>query len=220
MRKFSPSIPLLLLAGAALAVTGCKSFVKPVEAKTDTQLAGDVQARLSAVPAFSGPNSPTMHVAVAHGVATLTGQADNDNDRQLAANDASQVPGIHEVVNDLAVSGDQAPLCAVPPTPVHHHIRHRRVSAPEVASESVAPPPPAPIAPPPVYASASAPMCTCGPVPVAVPAPVVVPAPVYAYGYAPVPAIGIGIGFYGHRGYVRHIHPYGGFYARRGVYRR
>ncbi len=92
MRKIPSSIPLLLLAGAALAVAGCKSFVKPVEAKTDTQLAGDIQAKLSAVPDFSGPNSPAVQVAVTHGVATLTGQALNDNDRQLAAADASQVP--------------------------------------------------------------------------------------------------------------------------------
>lgn len=222
MQKFSPSVPLLLLAGAALAVAGCKSFVKPVEARTDTQLAGDIQAKLSAIPAFSGPNSPTLQVAVNHGVATLDGQADNDNDRLLAATDASQVPGVHEVVNDLTVPTDQASLCAPPPVHVRHHIRRHHEPAPEMASAP--PPPPAPVAPPPppapVYAAAPAPMCACGPVPVAVPAPVV------AYGYAPVPAVGIGIGlygrgyygrgYYGGRGYVRPVRPYGGYYGRGG----
>lgn len=204
MRKIPSSVPLLLLAGAALAVAGCKSFVKPVEARTDAQLAGDVQTKLSAIPAFSGPNSPTLQVAVNHGVATLNGQADNDNDRLLAATDAGQVPGIHEVVNDITLPSDQASLCAPPPVHVRHHVRHHHPAPPEMAS---APPPPMP--PAPVYASA--PMCACGPVP----APVVVPAPVYAYGY-PVPAVGIGIGFYGRGYYGRGYHGGRGYYGGRG----
>jgi hypothetical protein len=203
MKRIAPPALLLVSAAALLALAGCKSFEKPVHAaRSDAQIAGDIQTKLSSEPAFSGDNSPDLHVAVTNGVATLSGQAPDDSARLMAATDASKVDGVREVVNDMSLPGEQSQnqnsASCVAPHRVHHHAKTQSERAPELASSYVPPAPePAPVAPPP---PPPAPACGCGAAYYA-PAPVAVPAPVVAYGYGYAPAIGIGI--YGRPGFVR-----------------
>jgi hypothetical protein len=227
MQRITPPALLLVSAAALLALAGCKNFEKTVHAaRSDSQIAGDIQTRISSEPAFSTTDSPNVNVAVTNGVATLSGQAPDDHARLIAATDASKVDGVHEVVNDMTLAGEQIaqnqnpdPSACIVPHRVHHHAKQKVERAPELASSYVPPAPaPAPVAPPPppppapVYAAA--PSCGCGAVAVA-------PAPVVAYGYGYAPAIGVGIyarpGFV-RPGYVGAVRPYG--YGRAYAYAR
>ena len=202
---------LLLAAGAIFTLAGCKSINQPVLARPDAQLAGDIQSKLSADKAFSSPDSPDLQVAVANGVATLTGVATDDNSRLEAGTDASQVPGVKQVVNDLTLPAPEVADSCLPPAPVHHasmQVRRHHEPLPELASNYVPPAPaPAPVAPPPPPPPAPTyiappPAVVVPPAPVVVPPAVgvVVPVRPLYYGYAR-PYVGIGI--YGRPGYVR-----------------
>ena len=223
------STTFLLGAAALIALAGCKSLDKPVLARTDAQIAGDVQNNLSKESSLAGPD---IQVAATNGVVTLTGQANDDDARLLASTDASKVLGVKQVVNDLTVTSDQtqAVNSCVPPVHKHHaRLRTEKKLPPLELSETAPPPPPTapapapePVAPPP-----PAPACNCGvayaPAPMVaavVPPPVVYPVrPIYGYG----PGIGVGIyarpGFYGRPGFVRPVRPYG-FYGRGGGFAR
>lgn len=176
MRKFL--FPSLMLAAVLLtAFTGCKNLEKPVLARTDAQLAGDIQSKLMGDKTFSSPESPDVHVAVTNGVATLSGEAADDNARILAGSDASQVNGVKQVVNDITVPSGEAAQECVPPAPVHRahlRVKARHERAPELASSYEAPAPAPMMAPPPVYAPAPAYFVP--------PAPVVVPVRPLFYG--------------------------------------
>jgi hypothetical protein len=100
-------LPALLLAGA-LAAAGCS------RTKTDAQLAGEVQNKISA----SLPNQP-ITVTAQEGVVTLSGAVNNETDRRAAAQEAAQVEGVKVVVNDLqvtpaAASIPEAPAASLP----------------------------------------------------------------------------------------------------------
>jgi hypothetical protein len=212
-----PSPALLLAAAALVSLAGCKNMEKPVLARTDAQLAGDIQSKLSGDKTFSTPDSPDVHVAVTNGVATLSGETPDSNVRLQAATDASQVAGVKEVVNDIALPTTETADACVPPAPAHHaslHLHRRHERAPEMASAYV-PPAPEPIAPPPAPAYVPQPDCNCGPV--AVPAPVVVPARPAIYGYGYGPAIGVGI--YARPGFVGRGYGYARPYGFRGGFR-
>jgi hypothetical protein len=201
MQRFTSPALLLVSAAALLTLAGYKSLEKPVSAaRSDTQIAGDIQTKLSAEPAFSGAASPDVRVAVTNGVATLSGQAPDDHTRLMAATDASKVDGVKEVVNNMTLLDAQPKNQNTSACPVPRRVRHRAKTriehAPELASSFVPPvPEPAPVAPqpaPPQPAPAFAPPpCGCVPM-VVMPAPIVVPAqPVFAWGFAP--PIGVGI---------------------------
>ena len=202
MQRFTSSTLLLVSAAALLALAGCQT-IPPV--RSDAQIASDIQAKLSAQPAFSGAGSTDVHVTVSSGVATLSGPAPDDNTRRMAATYASKVDGVKELVNDMTLLDEQSrnrniAVCA-PPRRVHRRVRMKREHAPELASsfvppapepESVVPPPapaPAPLPPPPAPAFAP-PTCVCVPM-VVLPAPIMVPVrPLIVYGFAPVFATG------------------------------
>lgn len=208
MQRFTPPV-LLLLSAALVMLIGYRSLEKTVSAaRSDAQIAGDIQAKLSSEPAFSRAGSPNVHVAVTNGVATLSGQVPDNQARLMASTDASKVDGVKEVVNDLTLanaknqSQNQNTSVCTPPHRVHHRARAKTEHAPELASDFVPPAPtpapePAPVAPPPapVY-----PPCACVPM-VVLPATVMVPAPpvVYAFGFPPA----VGIGIYARPGWVR-----------------
>jgi hypothetical protein len=209
MQRFTSPALLLVSAAALLTLVGYKSLEKTVSAaRSDAQIAGDIQTKLSAEPAFSGADSPDVRVAVTNGVATLSGQAPDDNTRLMAAADASKIDGVKEVVNNMTLLDAQPknPNTAVCPAPrrVRHRAKAKRERAPELASDFAPPapepepapvapqpaPPPAPVTPQPAPVFAP-PVCGCVPM-VVMPAPIVVPAqPIFAWGFAP--AIGIGI---------------------------
>jgi hypothetical protein len=139
------SISLMALAGLLVLGSGCNK--KPAEQPTqqatpaapapmrdDQQIGGDIQAKITAESALSGQN---IQVAVANGVATLTGKVDNDASRSLAAADSASVDGVRTVVNNLVV----APPRAAKVTPPKPERRHREIA--EAAPPPPPPPPPA-----------------------------------------------------------------------------
>lgn len=103
-------LALLLVAGLA---AGCKQ--QPA-ARTDQQIATDVQAKIQAEQALAGQN---IQVSVNNGVATLSGAVSDEASRALAGNDSGTVAGIKTVVNNLTVQpAQQAAVAPVPqPTP-------------------------------------------------------------------------------------------------------
>jgi hypothetical protein len=142
------SISLMALAGLLVLGSGCNK--KPAEQPTqqatpaaqrapapmrdDQQIGGDIQAKITAESALSGQN---IQVAVANGVATLTGKVDNDASRSLAAADSASVDGVRTVVNNLVV----APPRAAKVTPPKPERQHREIA--EAAPPPPPPPPPA-----------------------------------------------------------------------------
>jgi hypothetical protein len=151
-----------LLAGALLFAAGCnKGQTAAQPARTDQQVANDVQAKISAESALNGQN---IQVGVVNGIATLSGTANDDASRALAGNDAGSVDGVKTVVNNLTVEPPKqaaaAPVAA--PPPVEKKRKHREekqvaeatppaapAPAPEPAPVEQQAPPPAPVPPPP-----------------------------------------------------------------------
>jgi hypothetical protein len=145
------SISLMALAGLLVLGSGCnkKSAEQPTQQATpaaqpapapmrdDQQIGSDIQAKITAESALSGQN---IQVAVANGVATLTGKVDNDASRSLAAADSASVDGVRTVVNNLVV----APPRAAKVTPPKSERRHKKIA------EAAPPPPPPPPPPAPV----------------------------------------------------------------------
>jgi len=136
-----------------LAALGCS------KAPTDEQIASDIQNKLNA---DSGLQGKQLIVQADKGSVTLSGQVDDDAQREAAARYASSETGVKQVVNNLQVAAPppiaaQAPTPQPKPSPASKH--RRKVSkdrddsadAPaEVAqTEPVPTPAPAPVAPPP-----------------------------------------------------------------------
>jgi BON domain-containing protein len=88
----------LLLALAALS--GCS---KPE--RTDAQVAGDVQTKISSDPQLAGKQ---IAINADKGVVTLSGALDSDAQVTAALNDAQQAQGVKQVVSKLAVQGAYA----------------------------------------------------------------------------------------------------------------
>jgi hypothetical protein len=174
-----------LLAGALLAIAGCKTAQKA--ALTDQQMESAIQSKLAAENSLQGKD---IGVSVAGGVATLNGTVDNDDMRTLAATDAGSVAGVKTVVNDLMSASAQAAACAPPPKPVraHLHAHKRYAKKPEVMTAyEQAPPPPPDVAPAPMQVP-PAPIRPIvvrpAPVVIVAPRPILVPRPMI-YAYAP-----------------------------------
>src|SRR5580693_2166257 len=139
---------------AILVGVGCS------KAPTDAQIASDIQNKLNT---DSGLQGKQLIVQADKGSVTLSGQVDNDAQRDAAARYASGETGVKQVVNNLQVAPPppveaQAPPPEEPkPAPSVKH--HRKVSkdqddsanAPaQVAQAAPAPAPaPAPVAPAP-----------------------------------------------------------------------
>jgi hypothetical protein len=142
------SISLMALTGLLILGSGCKkqpaeqpqpaaaTQPAPPPVRGDQQIGSEIQAKISGESALSGQN---IQVAVANGVATLSGKADNDASRALAAADSASVDGVRTVVNNLVVAPPRLAKVTPPPKPVR---RHKEVA-------EAAPPPPPPPPPPP-----------------------------------------------------------------------
>jgi hypothetical protein len=119
------SLYLIVLLTVLLAAAGCS------KAPTDAQIASDVQNKLNT---DSGLQGKQLVVQAANGSVTLSGQVDNDAQRDAAARYASSEPGVKQVVNNLQVAPPvpveaQAAPEQAKPTPVAKH--HRKVSKDE-----------------------------------------------------------------------------------------
>lgn len=87
----------LLLALAALS--GCSKSANVGE-RTDAQVAGDVQTRISSDPQLAGK---PIAINADKGVVTLSGTVDSDAQVTSALNDAQQAQGVKQVVSKLTV---------------------------------------------------------------------------------------------------------------------
>lgn len=98
-----PKIPLFILAFAVilgLGLIGCQ------KARSDSQLAEDIHAKVNADPALQSRClvQGQCSVQVSKGVVTLSGTVPSDTERSALANDAAQVAGVKTVVNNLQVA--------------------------------------------------------------------------------------------------------------------
>ena len=102
MRLKSAGAVLTLALLLVIAVmSGCsKSANVSGEARTDAQVAGDVQTRISSDPALSGKQ---ISINADKGVITLTGTVDSDAEVTSALNDAQQAQGVKQVVSRLSI---------------------------------------------------------------------------------------------------------------------
>jgi len=91
-----------------LAAVGCS------KAPTDTQIASDIQNKLNT---DSGLQGKQLIVQADKGSVTLSGQVDNDAQRDAAARYASAEPGVKQVVNNLQVAPPPPIQAQAPPPP-------------------------------------------------------------------------------------------------------
>lgn len=108
MKRKSPLYLYILFALLLSMELGCAK--KPDDAKVTS----DVQARFSQ---DSGLSSKQLSVQAANGVVTLSGNVDNDAQRNAASQQAASVPGVKTVVNNLQVGPAPAEAQAVQPAP-------------------------------------------------------------------------------------------------------
>src|SRR5271156_6584919 len=98
----------VVVAGVLLASVGC------AKTPTDAQIASDIQNKLNT---DSGLQGKQLIVQADKGSVTLSGQVDNDAQRDAAARYASAEPGVKQVVNNLQVAPAPAPVEAQAPAP-------------------------------------------------------------------------------------------------------
>ncbi|HET9743213.1 MAG TPA: BON domain-containing protein [Terriglobales bacterium] len=154
MRLKNSSIVLALAALLIAAVlAGCSKSPNAAAQRTDAQLAGDVQTRISSDPALAGKQ---ISINANAGVITLSGNVDSDAAMTSALNDAQQAQGVKQVISKLAVQQasadqpqptDEQQAAQAQPQPERHE-RHRsspsharsRHSLPSDSTSSAAPP--------------------------------------------------------------------------------
>jgi hypothetical protein len=103
------AVLVVALSLTASLATGCKN--QPA-ARTDQQIAGDIQTKIKGEAALSQQN---IQVRVANGVATLNGSVTDEASRALAANDSGSIDGVRTVVNNLTVQPMQAAAAGATP---------------------------------------------------------------------------------------------------------
>ena len=155
--RVSLYLSALVVLTILVVAVGCS------KAPTDAQITSDIQNKLNT---DSGLQGKQLAVETANGSVTLSGQVDNDAQRDAAARYASSEPGVKQVVNNLQIGAPAAAQTApepAKPSPAAKRTRKPRKeeedssSAPaEVAQAAPAPAPveapapaPAPPTPPP-----------------------------------------------------------------------
>jgi outer membrane biosynthesis protein TonB len=164
--RHSLYLSTVVLLSILVAAVGCS------KAPTDAQIASDIQNKLNT---DSGLQGKQLIVQADKGSVTLSGQVDNDAQRDAAARYASTEPGVKQIVNNLQVAPPPAPEAQAPPpeppqpAPV---AKHRRKAAKQ---ESDAPAQVAQAAPAPEPAPAPAPVAPAPPPPPPPPQKVTIP---------------------------------------------
>ena len=85
-------VALLVILGLGVACS---------KTPNDAQITSEIQSRLSQ---DSGLQGKQLGVQTTNGTVTLTGNVDNDNERQAAGRYASEAAGVKQVINDLQVT--------------------------------------------------------------------------------------------------------------------
>jgi len=86
-------------------ITGCTR-----SERSDAQVAGDVQAKISADSMLAGRQ---ISINANKGVVTLSGSVNSDAERTAATNDAAQVEGVKQVLNNIQLA-QAAPMPEAP----------------------------------------------------------------------------------------------------------
>jgi len=151
--KRSWLLPALALA-LALAAVGCS------RAKTDAQLAGEVQNKIN-----SDLPAQRIVVSVVGGTVTLSGTVEQDEDRLKASSDAAEIEGVKTVINNLQVTPAAASIPEAPPAelsqappPARRASSYRSKPSPTEVASTVPPSSPAPAGIPPVTPMATEPV--------------------------------------------------------------
>ena len=128
----SVHLPLVLLIAVLGITTACS------RTPNDSEISSQVQSKFTS---DSGLQGKDLSVQAANGTVTLSGNVDNDAQRDAASRYASAVPGVKTVVNNLQVGAPQPTAAATPapavqpaPTPAPEPSRPapvKRVSAPK-----------------------------------------------------------------------------------------
>ena len=166
MNRKSPLFVCLLFSALLVLEIGCAK--KPDDAK----ISSDIQSKFSQ---DSGLSAKQLSVQSANGVVTLSGNVDNDAQREAASRQAASVPGVKEVVNNLQVvpavataqappapAETQAPPPAENPKPAREKKHSRKASSSDAED---------------MQQSNAAPMADATPPPAAAPQPQPAPAP-------------------------------------------
>lgn len=166
MNRKSPLFVCLLFSALLVLEIGCAK--KPDDAK----ISSDIQSKFSQ---DSGLSAKQLSVQSANGVVTLSGNVDNDAQREAASRQAASVPGVKEVVNNLQVvpavataqappapAETQAPPPAENPKPAREKKHSRKASSADAED---------------MQQSNTAPMADATPPPAAAPQPQPAPAP-------------------------------------------
>src|SRR3954462_4743508 len=95
---------LFAVALLTLALALSVACTKP--AKSDAQLSGEVQNKITSDGSLQGKQ---IAVQSSNGVVTLSGTVASDAERSAASNDAAQVEGVRQVLNNLTVAQAQQP---------------------------------------------------------------------------------------------------------------
>jgi hypothetical protein len=129
--KSAGAVLTLALLLMIAALSGCSKSANVANGeRTDPQVAGDVQTRISSDPTLSGRQ---ISINADKGVVTLSGTVDNDAEVTSALNDAQQAQGVKQVVSRLAVqTASAAPAAA--PEPEQEQPASNRRSSPSHAS--------------------------------------------------------------------------------------
>lgn len=106
--KSAGALVMLTLLLTMAALSGCS---KSAPERTDAQLAGDVQTRISSDPALAGRQ---ISINADKGVVTLSGNVNSDAEVTSALGDAQQAQGVKQVISRLAV---QTAAVTPPPAP-------------------------------------------------------------------------------------------------------
>ncbi len=107
--RVSLRLTTILLVAILMAAVACS------KAPSDTQIASDIQNKLSA---DSGLQGKQLVVQAANGTVTLSGTVDNDTERDAAAKYASSEAGVKQVVNNLQVASPPVAVQQPAPAPM------------------------------------------------------------------------------------------------------
>lgn len=103
MKNLKTKMMAIVMAFAfiGIAVTGCKNTPK------DEDLKAAIEKILHENPGLSA-----AEVTVEKGVATLSGQVNEDSGKEGVAKEVAAVPGVKSVVNNLTVKVNEIPIAA------------------------------------------------------------------------------------------------------------
>ena len=104
--KSAGAVLTLTLLLMIAAISGCSKSANIASGdRTDAQVAGDVQTKISSDPALSGRQ---ISINADKGVITLSGTVNSDAEVTSALNDAQQAQGVKQVISRLAIQTAQA----------------------------------------------------------------------------------------------------------------